>query len=105
MTMEEQRRNLDSQDHDVTSQHWSFSSERYAGGDNLLTAIARGWAIDSKVRLRRHWFAGMRCIEIFHFTIRRDDVVADMAVLGNPYVYRYLAGGAHELVEEDGAVV
>ena len=102
---EEQQHNLGSQDHDVTSQHWSYSSERYAGGDNLLTAIARGWEIDNKVTLRRHWFAGMRCIEIFHFTIRRDDVVADMAVLGNPYVYRYLAGGSHELVEEeDGAV-
>ncbi len=102
---EEQQRNLDSQDQDVTSQHWSYSSERYAGGDNLLTAIARGWEIDNKVTLRRHWFAGMRCIEIFHFTIRRDDVVADMAVLGNPYVYRYLAAESHELVEEeDGAV-
>ncbi len=102
---EAQRRNLDSQDHDVTSQHWSYSSEHYAGGDNLLTAIARGWEIDKAVTMRRHWFAGMRCIEIFHFTIRRDDVAADMAVLGNPYIYRYLAAGTHELiVEEDGAV-
>ena len=102
---DEQPRYLDSQDQDVTSQHWSYSSERYAGGDNLLTAIARGWSIDKVVTLRRHWFAGMRCIEIFHFTIRRDDVVADMAVLGNPYVYRYLANQPHELVEEeDGAV-
>ncbi len=101
----EQRHYLEIQDQDVSSQHWSYSSETYAGGDNLLTAIARGWEIDSKVTLRRHWFAGMRCIEIFHFTIRRDDVVADMAVVGNPYVYRYLAGGSHELVEEeDGAL-
>lgn len=101
----ERRHNLENQDQDVTSQHWSYSSERYAGGDNLLTAIARGWKIDKVVTLRRHWFAGMRCIEIFHFTIRRDAVVADMAVLGNPYVYRYLAGESHELVEEeDGAL-
>ena len=90
---------------DITSQHWSYSSERYAGGDNLLTALARGWALDDIVTLRRHWFAGMRCIEIFHFTIRRDDVVADMAVLGNPYVYRYLATHPHELVEADVAEV
>ena len=98
---EDQPRKLDSQDHDVTSQHWSYSSERYAGGDNLLTAIARGWTIDSKVRLRRHWFAGMRCIEIFHFTIRRGQVVADMAVIGNPYVQRYLSTQAHDLVEAE----
>ena len=90
---------------DITSQHWSYSSERYAGGDNLLTAIARGWALDRVVTLRRHWFAGMRCIEIFHFTIRRDDVVQDMAVLGNPYVYRYLDSHPHELVEADAAGV
>ena len=90
---------------DITSQHWSYSSERYAGGDNLLTALARGWALDDRVTLRRHWFAGMRCIEIFHFTIRRDDVVADMAVLGNPYVYRYLANHPHEVVEGDAAGV
>ena len=37
---------------DITSQHWSYSSEHYAGGDNLLTAIARGWEIDEVVKLR-----------------------------------------------------
>ena len=93
--------NPPAQHQDITSQHWSFSSERYAGGDNLLTAIARGWKIDRAVTRRRHWFAGMRHIEIFHFTIRRDDVTADMAVVGNPYVYRYLATQPHELIEEE----
>ena len=83
------------------SQHWSYSSERYAGGDNLLTAIARGWDIDPLVTLRRHWFAGMRCIEVYHFTIRRAGIEADMAVLGNPYVTRFLASHAYELIEAD----
>ena len=99
------QQDLHIQHQDITSQHWSYSSERYAGGDNLLTAVARGWTIDNKVTLRRHWFAGMRCIEIFHFTIRRDEVVADMAVVGNPYVYRYLATQPYELVEEEDAAV
>ena len=97
--------NLHAQYQDITSQHWSYSSERYAGGDNLLTAVARGWNIDRKVVLRRHWFAGMRCIEIFHFTIRRDEVVADMAVISNPYVYRYLATQPYDLIEEGDAAV
>ena len=91
------------QHQDITSQHWSFSSERFAGGDNLLTALARGWEIESKVILKRHWFAGMRCIEIFHFTIKRGAVIAEMAVIGNPYVYRFLADYPIELVEEDAA--
>ncbi len=102
---DEYQQNLPGQHHDITSQHWSYSSERYAGGDNLLTAIARGWSIDHKVVLQRHWFAGMRCIEVYHFTIRRDEVVADMAVVGNPYVQRYLSSHPHDLVEiEDAAV-
>ena len=98
---ETQQQNFHAQYQDITSQHWSYSSEHYAGGDNLLTAIARGWTIDRKVTLRRHWFAGMRCIEIFHFTIRRGQVVADMAVIGNPYVQRYLSTQAHDLVEAE----
>jgi len=88
---------------DTTTQHWSFSSEKFAGGDNLLTALARGWEIESKVILKRHWFAGARCIEIFHFTIKRGQIAAEMAVIGNPYVYRFLANYPLELVEEDTA--
>ncbi len=103
--MDEQQQNLHAQYQDITSQHWSYSSERYAGGDNLLTAIARGWQIDKQVRLKRHWFAGMRCIEIFVFTIRRDGVVAKMEVLGNPYVYRHLATQPYELIEEEDAAL
>lgn len=86
---------------DITTQHWSFSSEKFAGGDNLLTALARGWKIENRVIRRRHWFAGARCIEIFHFTITRDATVAEMAVIGNPYVQRFLASRPLELVEED----
>ncbi len=102
---EQNLQNFHAQYQDITSQHWSYSSERYAGGDNLLTAIARGWTIDDKVLRKRHWFAGMRCVEIFHFTIRRDGVVADMAVLGNPYVNRYLANQTYHLVEEGDAAL
>ena len=102
---DENERNPQVQYQDIDSQHWSYSSEHFAGGDNLLTAIARGWDIDRKVTLRRHWFAGMRCIEVYHFTIRRDDVEADMAVIGNPYVHRYLSTHPHELVEVEDAQV
>ena len=104
MTQQSQQ-DLNVQYQDITSQHWSYSSEHFAGGDNLLTAIARGWSIDRKVTLRRHWFAGMRCIEIYHFTIRRDKVVTDMAVIGNPYLQRYFATHPHDLIEEEDPAV
>ncbi|MCY4146484.1 MAG: hypothetical protein OXE95_13955 [Chloroflexi bacterium] len=103
--MTDQQQNASHKQYPDILQHWSYSSERYAGGDNLLTAISRGWVIDPQVRRRRHWFAGMRCIEIYHFTIRRADVVADMAVLGNPYVTRFLASHPYDLVEADTAAV
>lgn len=96
--------NIRSTHHRLTTQHWSYSSEQFAGGDNLLTAIERGWTIDQRVVLKRHWFAGMRCIEIFTFTIRRHTVTAEMAVIGNPYVQRFLATHPHELVDEDTAL-
>lgn len=86
---------------DITSQNWSFSSEKFAGGDNLLTAISRGWEIDERVHLKRHWFAGMRSIEIFHFTIQRDDITVDMPVVGNPYVYRFILEHNIEVIEDE----
>ena len=103
MMNQNQRQGPPVQYQDTTTQHWSFSSEKFAGGDNLLTALARGWEIESKVILKRHWFAGARCIEIFHFTIKRGQIAAEMAVIGNPYVYRFLANYPLELVEEDTA--
>lgn len=89
---------------DITSQHWSYSSEKFAGGDHLLTALARGWAIDETVTLKRHWFAGMRAVEIFHFTIERDDKVVDMPVVSNPYVYRFIKDHDLTIKEVDTAV-
>ncbi len=102
--MNQNQYDLHAQYQDITTQHWSFSSEKFAGGDNLLTALARGWEIESKVILKRHWFAGMRCIEIFHFTIKRDKIIAEMAVIGNPYVYRFIANYPIELIEEDTTI-
>lgn len=99
--MNQNQVNLHVQYQDITSQHWSYSSERFAGGDHLLTALSRGWEIEETVLLKRHWFAGMRCIEVFNFTIQRDDIVATMPVVSNPYVYRFIKNHALTVVEEE----
>lgn len=99
--MNQNQVNFHVQYQDITSQHWSYSSEQFAGGDHLLTALARGWEIEESVLLQRHWFAGMRCIEVFNFTIQRDDKVINMPVIGNPYVYRFIKNYGIKIVEED----
>lgn len=102
--MNQNQVNFHVQYQDITSQHWSFSSERFAGGDHLLTALARGWAIEETVTLKKHWFAGMRAVEIYHFTIERGDMVVDMPVISNPYVYRFINEHDLTVVEEDTTV-
>ncbi len=102
--MNQNQVNFHVQYQDITSQHWSYSSEKFAGGDHLLTALARGWAIDETVILKKHWFAGMRGVDIFHFSIVRGDVTVDMPVVGNPYVYRFIQDHDLEIVEEDTQV-
>lgn len=99
--MNQNQVNFHVQYQDITSQHWSYSSERFAGGDHLLTALSRGWEIEETVVLKRHWFAGMRCIEVFNFTIQRDDVTVVMPVVSNPYVYRFIKNYDIKIIEED----
>ena len=73
---------------DVSTQHWSYSSEKHAGGDNLMTALSRGWKLDDTVKVETVWYAGMRSSTIYHFTLTRDGQQIDMPVLSNPYVNR-----------------
>lgn len=73
---------------DVTNQHWDPESESYAGGDNLMTALERGWVIE-ECTLERCWYAGMRSVQIYQFTLSRDEKTITMSVIENPYIYRF----------------
>lgn len=77
---------------DVTSQHWHPGSERFAGGDHLLTAIEKGWEI-SECALVTHWYAGMRAVKIYHFVLKRGDQQMTMPVIDNPYIQRLINEG------------
>ncbi|MGB7340876.1 MAG: hypothetical protein WBC91_18410 [Phototrophicaceae bacterium] len=74
---------------DLTSQHWHPDSEVFAGGDNLITAIAKQWEIES-CKLVRHWYAGMRSVRLYEFTLTKDDRTVIMPVLDNPYIERFV---------------
>lgn len=68
--------------------HWSSKSQKYAGGDAVMTLLSNGWRIAETVFLEEYWHAGSRCVTIFHLEMHRDDEVMNVPVLSNPYVRR-----------------
>lgn len=74
---------------DVT-QHWSPTSEAYAGGDGLITALYNGWSMDRLVKAEQKWFAGMRSVMVYYCSLERNGQTMTMPVLNNPYVDRML---------------
>ena len=85
----------------VTSQHWHPNSEKFAGGDNLITALYNGWQIDGAVKVKQHWFGEMRYVNIYYFQLKRDDRTVTMPVTHSPYVNRFIVRSNIELIQED----
>lgn len=73
--------------------HWHPGSEKYTGGDALLTAIDEGWSVEGVIFRQEFWLAGVRRVCVFHIDLRRGDQAAKMLVMQNPYVTRLV----HEL--------
>jgi hypothetical protein len=74
---------------DVT-QHWCATSEKYAGGDCLLTALLEGWTMSPHIRRETKWFTGSRFIHVYHFVLSRDDEQMVMPVITNPFVEKFV---------------
>lgn len=87
---------------DVNHQHWHPGSERFAGGDQLLTAVYKGWEISDCV-LVTHWYAGMRAVKIYNFSLKRGDQHMMMPVIDNPYIQRIIKEGAISVSEQQDA--
>lgn len=88
----------------VTTQHWHPKSAHYAGGDNLVTALDKGWEIDKCV-LVRHWYAGMRSVKVYEFSLTRGDDTMIMPVIDNPYIGRFVDEEGIQLVISDDAKI
>lgn len=71
-------------------QHWDQDSEKYTGGDSLMTYLNRGWKLTRRLRRETIWFAGARFIRVYHFELQRDGEALTMPVMGNPFVDRYV---------------
>jgi hypothetical protein len=72
------------------SHYWSPTSEKYAGCDQLLTALFKGWEVDENVYLESYWHSASREVNIYHFTLHRKGQQLVMPVLSNPYLRRML---------------
>lgn len=68
--------------------HWSPTSEKYAGGDALLTFLLDSWNIIDAVFYEEYWHSGVRMVVIYHFELERQGEKLSMPVFSNPYVSR-----------------
>lgn len=72
------------------NRHWSPGSEKYAGGDALLTALRHGWDLQSTVYMEQFWHSGTRPVTIYHFELSHGKEVMTMPVISNPHVRRMI---------------
>jgi hypothetical protein len=79
--------------------HWSPISEKYSGGDTLLTAVEDGWRIKGVIFRQEFWLAGVRRVCVFHVDLERDGQTEKMLVVHNPYVIRYLLDMGAQVVQ------
>jgi hypothetical protein len=68
--------------------HYSPISEKYTGGDALLTFLLDDWRLIDAVFYEEYWHAGVRMVVIYHFQLEREGETLSMPVFSNPYVFR-----------------
>jgi hypothetical protein len=85
---------LDPEDKDSANihRHWNDVSERFTGGDALVTALDDGWTIRGVVFRQEFWLAGVRRITVYHIELERSGSQRKMLVLQNPFVTKMLYG-------------
>ncbi len=73
-----------------TTRHWSPISEKFAGGDALITALRCSWKVHGPVFQQDYWQSGSRQVTIYYVDLRNDEGAMTMPVIINPYVRRLL---------------
>ncbi len=78
--------------------HWHAPSERYTGGDSLVTMIEAGWSVGEIARIEEHWLSPTRRVRVIHFELKRQGDTQFMSVISNPYVENLVtAFGIHAI--------
>jgi hypothetical protein len=71
--------------------HWSPSSEKFASGSQLYSAVIHGgWNISQHVIQRVVDFPGGRRTRIYYFELQRNDDYMTMPVIESPAVFRFV---------------
>jgi hypothetical protein len=71
--------------------HWCPQSERYTGGDALLTCLNEGWKVQDDIYYEEHWHGGSRRVLIYYFVLVKDNQSVTMRVISNPTIDRLLS--------------
>ena len=88
----------DEKDTPTIYRHWSPFSEKYTGGDALVTALDDGWKLQGVVFRQEFWLAGVRRVCLYHVELVRNGETTRMVVVQNPYVTRLLFGSDAQVV-------
>lgn len=70
--------------------HWSPKSQKFVGGDTLLTALESGWEITGSVLLQEYACISNRCTYVYHLELQREWETISIKVIENPCVMRML---------------
>lgn len=92
-------------DYFEVNRHWCDTSERYAGGDALLTALQNDWEVEKVCYRQEHWQAGTRLITIYHFDLKNGGEQMHMPVITTPYIRRMIAEMGFEVRPYDDQVL
>lgn len=79
-------------DYPDIKRYWSDTSQRYAGGDHLMTALQRNWKMSSVVYEERFWHGGSRLVTVYHIDLTKGDHTTTMPVITTPFVRRIIRG-------------
>ncbi len=72
------------------SRHWSPTSQAYAPADVLQRYLRTGWKLETLAAVETFYYAGYRRVDIYYFTLKRNEETIEMPVLRNPVVTRLI---------------
>lgn len=75
---------------DVT-QHWCPRSQKYAGGDALVSLLNDGWQVQQPILYEEVWFGGGRQVTVYYFELEKLNETVKMPVIANPFVLNLIS--------------